>query len=66
MVLSLVYVGATLVTMVGCFFLDFWVATGIGAVLAAATGLYSLREVLSLAPEVVPKALRPLVRKVLG
>ncbi|MCF1744280.1 O-antigen translocase [Paradevosia shaoguanensis] len=66
MVLSLAYVGATLVTMAGCFFLDFWVATGIGAVLAAATGLYSLREVLSLAPEVVPKALRPLVRKVLG
>jgi len=61
--LTLVYLAATALALGGSFLLDFWPATALGVILAGATGLYSLREVLLLAPEVVPKPLRPLVAR---
>lgn len=59
--LTAAYLLATVMALGAFSVLDFWPAAIFGTLLAAVTGLYSLREVLTLAPDIVPKALRPLV-----
>jgi len=61
--LSIIYVAATVAALGAFRVFDFHIAAALGIVLAGATSIYSLREVVSLAPEVLPGWLRrPVLR----
>jgi len=65
LVLAVVYLLTTMLAIVGFWVLGFWPATVLGTTLAVVTGLYSLHEIMVLAPELVPPPFRPLVALVI-